>query len=209
MPFEHETKFILSRSATPDTIAALPGVQLEQSLSIKQLYMDDGVRLRETRPLKPGLPLPAAKMTYKRRTNLGPVEIETEISDADFMALAPQAERFLYKDRFVFSEATTGLDLELDILKLAGWPVIMVMLEVEHDAGEVMRLDRIEKLLSDADILTLRVSDHDNRFSNYRLADPYYRIGLAATVYHDYPAPAASFTEAEAALQREEHAARL
>ena len=203
MPMEHETKFILSRTVTPEQVSALPGVRLEQSMNIKQLYMDDGVRLRETRPHRSGLPLPAAKMTYKRRTDLGPVEIETEISDEDFMALAPQADRFLYKDRYVYSEESTGLDLELDILKLPGWPTIMAILEVEHDADEVMRLDMIESMLAKADLLALRVSPKDKRFSNYKLAEPYYRIGLAATVYSGYPPPAMSIFEAEAQMRAE------
>lgn len=187
MPFEHETKFILRPTVTPEALNAKANLTLVEASRIEQVYMDDGVRLRARKRLEGAwlrnnhLLSGSFFMTYKRRVADGPLEIETRIDASDYHRLAPLGERSLTKERYEFEEDGTGLTLELDIFRLGGPNPTLVMMEVEHDAGEIMRLDMIESMLGPD--LVLRVDPKDNRYSNYKLADPYYLLGLSAWTY--------------------------
>lgn len=181
MPYEHETKFVVSLDTLPDWVSRLPGVTLSKVENLHQVYLKDGLRLRQTTPVHGDDLTVTHIMAYKKRTACGPIEIETSISEDDFYALVEGEPKIVRKERYTFHHAPTGLDLELDIYADARGHVFLRVIEVEHEASDVIRLVQIMKLLGDH--LVLRVDPNDSRFANQRLADPYYAIGLAHVTY--------------------------
>lgn len=189
MPFEHEQKFIMDRETDPEWLSSLPGVILRTTDDITQIYMDDGVRLRKSvhsgRDILAGkVPWTTYTLTYKRKTGGGVVEIETHVSEQDFALLQPLAARSISKRRHTFTDATTGFVLELDIFRDRDDAVYLAKIEVEYDLDQKDRLDTIEAML--APRLVLRVGEDDKRFSNHRLADHYYALGLTGEIYKDH-----------------------
>lgn len=185
MPFEHETKFVVSLDATPEWIERLPGVIPIKTQDLFQVYLNDGIRLRHTHTETDPLSLDTYIMAYKRRTSRGPIEIETEISQVDFEALVEGEARTIRKTRHTFSHEGTSLDLELDTYSGETGAAFLRVIEVEFDLEEAAKLSVIAALLGDRLVRQID-PEADGRFANHRLCNRYYALGLAHETYQGH-----------------------
>lgn len=104
MAIEHEIKYVLKASAFVE--ACMRGCDPAR---LEQHYLTDECRIRRT-TTQAGT---EAVFTFKRMTDQGLVEIETDIADADYERLLPTATHGLIKHRTSFDVDDEHWDIDL------------------------------------------------------------------------------------------------
>lgn len=171
MPVENEFRFVLvdDRGALRRALRAHRDVR---ELRIEQASLTKGTRLRRTEDLRTsGL---TYEFTFKRRVGRHVVEIETEISRADFARLWTTRESEHAKTRYAFAEGELGWDIDY-----FGRPKnpYFVRAEVELPEGmwDETRVPAASPVIAD---YVLCVPGKDRAFTSGRLADEKYAVRL-------------------------------
>ncbi|MBV8190467.1 MAG: hypothetical protein JOY64_29190 [Alphaproteobacteria bacterium] len=174
MPIENERKFVLRDDGLLEArLAALPNV--ERSL-LRQAYLDvSGLRIR----LVDGKGGPRHIFTFKRLIDGQVVEIETEISPADFKRLWTQRRVTLQKMRYSWQDGAFHWDV--DFFKGDDGQTYFAQAEVEmpeeHDTPPPLPECLASHLLGMAPF-------GDERFTSKRLADRAHAERLLAQIRH-------------------------
>jgi hypothetical protein len=174
MAIENERKIVLNE-LIPDLerrFLEAPGVVSVQSL--RQGYLNDESRLRHI--VEPGQP-PAFIFTFKRGLAIGVEELEFPIEEASFQRLWPTVSGALEKTRIKITDRF-DLHWDIDFLKHDG-QTYFAMAEVE------MPVEMMEPpaLLPEVQRHTLHIVERDDlRFTNRKLTDRAYAIGLLAQI---------------------------
>src|SRR6266404_7023370 len=161
MPIENERKFVLDDDGKLETLLAqVPGVT--RSL-LQQAYLDvSGLRIRAIQSNGSKRHI----FTYKREVDGQVVEIETEISAADFDRLWSQRRETLQKSRYSWDDGRFHWDV--DFFKTDDGRTYFTQAEVEMPEHERQPPD-----------VPVRLASHllgpaplgDPRFTSKRLAD--------------------------------------
>lgn len=164
MPIENERKYVLPLNFDPRALSAW------RSCEIKQAYLDDGPRLRQTGD--------ARFFTYKRLIpQTGElVEIETEISNEDFALLWSQCITVLSKTRYEKTDVSG--DWVVDFLRDKSDRLYFVLAEVELPRGVAAPSAIPDEL---APHIVHAVDAADVRFTNKKLSD----VAVAALLYDE------------------------
>lgn len=164
MPIENERKYVLPLDFDPQVLGAW------RRSEIKQAYLDDGPRLRQTGS--------AYLFTYKRLIPQSGelIEIETEISAEDFSLLWSQCTIGLSKTRYEKTDASG--DWVVDFLRDKADRLYFVLAEVELPRGAVAPEAIPDEL---APYVIHAVDAADMRFTNKKLAD----AAVAARLYSE------------------------
>lgn len=165
MPIENERKFVLRLDFPAERLAGW------RKHEIRQGYLDDGPRLRET----DGAYLFTYKKWIPQTREL--LEIETPVSHHDFELLWPQCVSTLQKTRY--EKRIGDNDWVVDFLRRSSGDVYFAIAEVEMPRG-IAAPDRIPNEI--ADYIALAVPAEDQRFTNKKLVDEKYAAGLYAEV---------------------------
>jgi CYTH domain-containing protein len=174
MPIENERKFVLhDDGALEARLAALPNV--ERSL-LRQAYLDvSGLRIR----VIDGKDRPRHIFTFKRLIDGQVVEIETEISPADFKRLWSQRRVTLQKTRYSWADGPFHWDV--DFFKSDDGRTYFAQAEVEmpeeHDTHAPPPLPQCL-----ASHLLAMAPFGDERFTSKRLADREHAERLLAEI---------------------------
>jgi CYTH domain-containing protein len=172
MPIENERKFVLNDDGKLETLLSqTPGVT--RSL-LQQAYLDvSGLRIRaiQSNDTKRHV------FTYKREIDGQVVEIETEISAADFARLWSQRCETLQKARYSWNEGRFHWDV--DFFKTNDGRTYFAQAEVE-----MPEQDRSPPPLPDrlASHLLASAPAGDQRFTSKRLADRAHAEKLLADI---------------------------
>jgi CYTH domain-containing protein len=172
MPIENERKFVLDeRSLQEASLAGMPGVTRRL---LRQAYLDaPGLRIRaieapdETRYV----------FGYKRMVDDQMVEIETDISKADFDRLWKLRKESLEKVRYAWEDGRFHWDT--DFFKCADGQTYFAMAEVEMPE-EQREPPPVPGCLSPYLWGLVRLGDP--RFTSKRLANQDHAKGLAASI---------------------------
>ena len=172
MPIENERKFVLlDDGKLEQQLAHVPGVT--KSL-LRQAYLDvSGMRIRS-------LEADGTKrhvFTYKREVDGQVVEIETDISVADFDRLWSQRRETLQKARYSWPDGRFHWDV--DFFKADDGRTYFAQAEVEmpeHDTAPPPLPPRL------AGHLLAMAPAGDERFTSKRLADPAHAERLLADI---------------------------
>ncbi len=179
MPVENERKYIIHEGKGVEEIFK---IEAEKFFKIEQKYLSiaKGFSVRIRRAVQtariPGL---AAKfeseiatsfsMTVKKNVGAQVVEIETRISEADFLKLWPTAFNKVMKYRYIYQ------GWEVDFFKDANQTNYFAVAEIELPVWQ--REPRsIPKLINDQIIYTVPIED--KRFSNKKLGNVGYAVNL-------------------------------
>ena len=172
MPIENERKFVLEDDGRLEQqLAQVPGVTRS---FLRQAYLDiSGLRIRaiEAGGTKRHV------FTYKREVDGQVVEIETDISAADFDRLWSQRRETLQKVRYSWPDGRFQWDV--DFFKTDDDHTYFAQAEVEmpeHDKEPPPLPPRL------AGHLLATAPAGDPRFSSKRLADPAHAEGLLANL---------------------------
>jgi CYTH domain-containing protein len=174
MPIENERKFVLHDDGRlEDELARFPGVK--RSL-LRQAYLDvSGLRIRAIEDEGPRRHL----FTYKRPIDGQVVEIETEISAADFDRLWSQRRETLQKARYSWDDGPFHWDV--DFFKTDDGRTYFAQAEVEmpedHQTPPALPECLGRRLLAMAPV-------GDPRFTSKRLADRGHAERLLADIRH-------------------------
>ena len=174
MPIENERKFVLQDDGLLETeLARIPGVK--RSL-LRQAYLDvSGVRIRAIE----GEGSRRHIFTYKRPVDGQVVEIETEISAADFDRLWSQRCETLQKARYSWEDGSFHWDV--DFFKADDGHTYFAQAEVEmpedHETPPPLPECLAGHLLAMAPV-------GDARFTSKRLADRGHAERLLADIRH-------------------------
>jgi CYTH domain-containing protein len=195
MPIERELKFVLNHSSSLMTdlrdAAAAENAPVSGTVcayGIDQGYLQKGSRVRELSPvylggIPSGVAKPHYRFTYKQKLSNQPgdLEIECELTKADFDLAWAEAERKLYKVRVVLPRGNFKFEVDHFYESrdhfLDGEPPYLVLAEVElpnqgtqfaYSPEDLPLHPIIEKHLLAA------VPEGDNRFSNRKLGDTEY-----------------------------------
>jgi len=165
MPVENERKYVLS----PGFDAAR--LQGWRQVEIRQAYLDDGPRIRQI-----GADF---IFTYKKwAPHAGElVEIETPISREDFELLWPLRVQSVQKTRHI--KVVGDEEWVVDFLRDDAGDVFFVLAEVELPRFQAEPRAVVDEL---AGFVLHAVAADDNRFTNKKLADRDYALGLLAHV---------------------------
>jgi CYTH domain-containing protein len=174
-------KYVVSLDTTPEWLVQRESITALSVERIDQVYLDDGIRLRHSESLH-SENSDNYVMAYKRRTTMGPIEIEADIIRDDFDALLEHATRRLDKHRHTFLEMGTHLLPELDIYRDEADAIFLMVIEVEYETTEIDWLDDIEAILGDRIVAKIDPAT-DDRLSNFKLADRAYAKSTAAEIY--------------------------
>ena len=177
MPIEREFKYVLR-----DADALYEKLMRDQTLTgmadINQVYLSRGGRIRSRKWwLKDGEVFYASTaiakveyiFTYKHdlQTMPGCLEIETEISEADFMLGWSEADHKIVKTRFLLPNDQGPGVWEIDFFKdEQGIYLAMAEFEVPAEAGPP---DRLHPLVQE--FLVFSVPEDDGRFKNRKLCE--------------------------------------
>jgi len=161
MPIENERKFVLADDGTLEQrLARLPGVT---GGLLRQAYLDvPGLRIRAV----DGGGCTRHIFTYKREVDGQVVEIETEISPADFDRLWSQRRETLQKMRYSWGEGR--LHWDVDFFKGDDGCTYFAQAEVEMPEDE-NALPPLPAILAGHLLATAPAGDP--RFASKRLAD--------------------------------------
>lgn len=172
MPIENERKFVLKDGARLEAaLAAAPGVT--RSL-LDQAYLDvSGMRIRAI----DGTGGLSHVFTYKRPVNGQVVEIETEISRADFERLSSHCIERLRKVRYAWTDGPFHWDV--DFFKTDGGDTYFAMAEVEMPEDHCEPPPLPPRL---APHLLATVPAGDPRFQSKRLANRAHAEALGAAI---------------------------
>jgi CYTH domain-containing protein len=172
MPIENERKFVLDDDGKLETLLAqVPGVT--RSL-LQQAYLDvSGLRIRaiQTNGAKRHI------FTYKREVDGQVVEIETEISAADFGRLWSQRRETLQKARYSWDDGHFHWDV--DFFKTDEGRTYFAQAEVEMPEQQRTPPPLPERL---AGHLLATAPAGDQRFTSKRLADRVHAEKLLADI---------------------------
>lgn len=183
MPIEREVKFLMQPSTTAEWLALRPSLRREESMAIEQIYVGSA-RMRQIMGFNEDGTYATDKpsryrFTWKHPVKGGKLEIETDITGAEYHDAAAVAERRLWKERNVFLHEPTGLKVEFDtFVDLCGESIEtwLQMIEIEYEPGQEALIEEVAKTF--ASRVRMRVTATDNRFDNYRLADPVHARAL-------------------------------
>ena len=172
MPIENERKFVLKDEATLEAaLAASDGVT--RSL-LRQSYLDvSGMRIRSIEDAA-GL---RHVFTYKRLVNGQVVEIETEISRADFDRLSTQCIETLRKVRYAWADGPFHWDV--DFFKTDDGRTYFAQAEVEMPEDHETPPPLPPRL---APYLLATVPAGDQRFASKRLANRVHAEALRTAI---------------------------
>ena len=172
MPIENERKFVLDDDGKLEArLAKLPGVTCSL---VRQAYLDvPGLRIRSMESGGGRIHL----FTYKREVAGQVVEIETEISGADFDRLWSQCRESLRKTRYAWADRQFHWDV--DFFKTEEGRTYFAMAEVEmpeeDTAPPPLAAELTAHFLAD-------VPHRDSRFASKRLADHAFAEKLLADI---------------------------
>jgi len=172
MPIENERKFVLDEDGGLETrLAQAPGVVRS---SLTQAYLDSpGARIRSiesggrTRYV----------FTFKRPVDGQLVEIETDISEADFKRLWSVCRESLRKTRYSWADGRFHWDI--DFFKTAGGRTYFALAEVEMPEQEQRPPEVPARLASH---LVGQAPLGDPRFASKQLADQAHAERLLAEI---------------------------
>jgi CYTH domain-containing protein len=171
MGIENELKYVLRDTGSLEAaLAAVPGVRVEE---VFQGYLNPETRVRRfVSPEGESL-----VFSFKRRLPDGAnVEIETELTDAEFGLLWGATEERLCKRRYKVSD--DGVDWDVDFFHEGG-EVYIVVAEAEMPEG-MARPARVLPAIEAS--VVLAVDRADGRFASRRLASAAYARAVAAEV---------------------------
>lgn len=172
MPIENERKFVLRDPAGVLERALAAACPPWTRHTIRQAYLDaPGLRIRRFEASGAAV---HHIFSYKRSIEGAMVEIETEISPADFERLWTLRRETLEKVRFHLADGDCGWDV--DFFKRDG-ATYFVVAEVEMPEG---RSDPPSPPEIIAPYVVLLVPANDDRFASKKLADPAYAARLTA-----------------------------
>jgi CYTH domain-containing protein len=165
MPVENERKYVLSPGFDAGRLKGW------QEVEIRQAYLDDGPRIRQI-----GADF---IFTYKKwAPHAGElVEIETPISREDFELLWPLRVQSVQKTRHI--KVVGDEEWVVDFLRDDAGDVFFVLAEVELPRFQAEPRAVVDEI---ADFVLYAVAADDNRFTNKKLADRDYALGLLAQV---------------------------
>lgn len=162
MAIENERKYVLDVPLPKRFMNQLS--ENNVSLALKQGYLNDQTRIRET--MESGRS--KYHFTFKQPVNGQLVEIETEITSLDFRLLWVKVDRVINKVRVVVPH--DDLVWEIDFLfEENNQDIYLVMAEVELPDG-VEEPSTVPSFISDN--LLYMVPRNDYRFFNTRLVQP-------------------------------------
>jgi CYTH domain-containing protein len=172
MPIENERKFVLHDDGQLESrLAELPHVECTL---LRQAYLDvSGLRIRAIDGKGP----PRHVFTFKRLVNDQLVEIETEISLADFERLWSQRRETLQKTRYSWDDGPFHWDV--DFFKTDDGRTYFAQAEVEMPEEQETPPPLPECLASH--LLTMAPVG-DQRFTSKRLADRGHAERLLAEI---------------------------
>ncbi len=165
MPVENERKYVLSPAFDAGRLKDW------QQVEIRQAYLDDGPRIRQI-----GADF---VFTYKKwAPHAGElVEIETPISREDFEMLWPLRVQSVQKTRHI--KVLGDEEWVVDFLRDDAGDVFFVLAEVELPRFQAEPRAVVEEIRAFA---LHAVAADDNRFTNKKLADREYALGLLASL---------------------------
>lgn len=175
MPIEREFKYVLRQDVALEESLMSKVEQHQLSvIDIKQGYLSKGGRVRgKTWLYRSGAKTEATEIeyifTYKHPLTKQPgaLEIETSISNEDFLLAWSETSHQITKTRYVLHCTERGV-WEIDFFK-NGNETYLVMAEFEIPAG----CDGPEELHPFVqEHLLYAVAEDDNRFKNQKLCDP-------------------------------------
>ena len=172
MPIENERKFVLHEDGSLESgLAALPHVRRSV---LRQAYLDvSGLRIRR---IEGGGPLRHV-FTYKRAVAGQVVEIETEISEADFQRLWSERRESLQKTRYSWDDGPFHWDV--DFFKTEDGRTYFAQAEVEMPEDQRAPPPLPASL---AGHLLALAPAGDQRFTSKRLADRAHAERLLAEI---------------------------
>jgi CYTH domain-containing protein len=161
MPIENERKFVLDDDGKLEAqLAQVPGVTCA---ALRQAYLDvPGLRIRA---METG-GKPVHIFTYKRDVEGQVVEIETEISAADFGRLWSQRQASLCKTRYSWPDGRFHWDV--DFFKTESGRTYFAMAEVEMPEDDTVPPPLPVSLRNH---LLAEAPHRDPRFASKQLAD--------------------------------------
>ncbi len=173
MPIENEFKMVLAdpAGALHRSLRSRPEVRM---LRVEQAYLTKGTRVRQTEDLASGEI--KREFTFKRRVGGHVVEIETAISEDDFMRLWSTREDSLEKIRFAYVE--DDIHWDVDYFGRLKDPYFIM---AEAEMPESRRLDKTvpepSRLIED---FVIHVVGQDHGFSSRRLCSRKYAAKMLA-----------------------------
>lgn len=173
MPIENERKFVLSdlSGALEARIGARPGVKRTY---LRQAYLDaSGLRIRSIESADSTRHI----FSYKRLVDDQVVEIETDISSADFARLWKTRREALHKARYSWRDGAFLWDV--DFFKTDDDRTYFALAEVEMPETETNPPSPPDILAPHVLLLAPRL---DPRFTSKRLADRVHAERLLAEV---------------------------
>ncbi|MBM3646685.1 MAG: hypothetical protein FJX11_02730 [Alphaproteobacteria bacterium] len=172
MPIENERKFVLNPDA--DLEARLARDRAVARSFLRQAYLDvSGMRIRSVEEAGATRHV----FTYKRPIDGQVVEIETEISAADFERLWSQRRETLQKARYSWTDGAFHWDI--DFFKTADGRIYFAQAEVEMPE-DVQEPPPLPSSLAGHRLATVPAGDQ--RFSSKRLADQAHATKLLADI---------------------------
>lgn len=172
MPIENERKFVLDDDGKLEAhLAKLPGVTCSL---VRQAYLDvPGLRIRSMDSADRRTHI----FTYKREVGGQVVEIETEISAADFDRLWSQCRESLRKTRYAWADRQFHWDV--DFFKTEDGRTYFAMAEVEMPEDDTAPPPLSGRLTGH---FLADVPHRDSRFASKRLADHAFAEKLLADI---------------------------